>query len=154
MYRQEALLKIKPLLEKHLEMGGFVLVDLRFYKDKQNQIVLEVLVDRAEGGITLDECIRINRELGVMIELSGLAGQNYVFDVSSPGLDRPLSTEADFRRNIGHKVRVFLKEALEGSIEYCGDIAGVQEAGVMLNIGKKTVLVPLGLINKAKQVII
>lgn len=154
MYRQEVLLKIKPLLEKHMERGGFVLVDTRFYKDNQKQTVLEVLVDRAEGGITLDECIRLNRELGDMIDSSGIVEQGYVMDISSPGVDRPLATEADFRRNIGRKVRVFLREAWEGSIEYCGDIAGTQGTGVILNIGKKTVQIPLGLINKAKQVII
>ncbi|MBI5872686.1 MAG: ribosome maturation factor RimP [Candidatus Omnitrophica bacterium] len=154
MYRQESLLGIKPLLEKHLENLGFVLVDLRFYKDGQNQIVLEVLADRTEGGITLDECVRLNRELGDIVDNSGLAGQGYILDVSSPGMDRPLATEADFRRNISRRVRVFLKEAWEGRIEYCGEIVAVDETGVVLNAEKKTVRIPLDIINKAKQVII
>ncbi len=154
MHRQDVLLELKPLLEKHLDTGGYVLVDARFYRDSMGQNVLELLVDRAEGGIKLDECVRLNRELGDIIEKSALVGQNYILDISSPGMDRPLVSRADFKRNIGYKVRVFLKEAYQGKIEYCAQIAGVGEGELVLNTGEKTLKIPLGIINKAKQVII
>lgn len=153
MARQNILLEIGPLLEGHLEKSGYVLVDMRLFRDSQHQWVLEVLADRAEGGITLDECVRLNRELGDVVEASGLLQHSFVLDISSPGMDRPLVTKADFKRNIGRAVRVFLREPVEEKIEYCGEIEAVKDEGIILNTGKKTVQVPLDKINKAKQVI-
>ncbi len=154
MYKQESLLKIKPVLEEYLQKGGYVLVDARFFKDSQHQLVLEILADREEGGITLDECVRLNRELGDCIEQSGEIFERYILDISSPGLDRPLVTSSDFRRYIGRQIRVFLREPVEGKIEYCGDIVSATETAVQLKTGKKIIQVPLDKINKAKQVIL
>ncbi len=153
MSRQNVLLEIQPLLEGHLEKSGYCLVDMRMFRDRQHQWVLEILADRAEGGITLDECVRLNRELGDAVEQSGLVQHGFVLDISSPGLDRPLTTKADFKRYIGRCVRVFLRESVEQKLEYCGDITAVTDENIVLNIGKKTVQIPLDKINKAKQVI-
>jgi len=153
MYKQDILLKIRPLFEAYLKKSGYVLVDLRFFQDSQHQLVLEALADRAEGGITLDECMRLNRELGSLAENSGELQERYLLDISSPGIDRPLTTPADFRRYIGRQARFFLKEPLEGKIEYCARIVSVDEKQVEINIGKKTIQIQLDKINKAKQVI-
>lgn len=153
MSRQNVLLEIEPLLKGHLEKSGYCLVDMRMFRDSQHQWVLELLADRTDGGITLDECVRLNRELGDVIEQSGLVQHGFVLDISSPGLDRPLVTKADFKRYLGRCVRVFLREPVEAKIEYCGDIAAVTDENVVLSTGKKTVQIPLDKINKAKQVI-
>lgn len=154
MVREDVLLKVRPVLEAQMEKGGFVLVDLRFYKDRENQLVLEILADRADGGITMDECARLNREVGGVLEQSGFFQERYVLDISSPGVDRPLVTKADFKRNIGCEARVFLKEAWEDKMEHCGEIVAVGEADIVVNTGKKTIHIPLDKINKAKQVIL
>ena len=153
MYKQDILLKIKPLIESYLEKLGYVLVDMRFFQDSQHQLVLEVLADRAEGGITLDECMRLNRELGSLVENSGELSERYLLDISSPGIDRPLITSADFRRYTGREARFFLKEAVEGKVEYRAKIVSVDEKQVEISIGKKTIQIQLDKINKAKQVI-
>lgn len=153
IYREEVLLQLKPLLIAYLEKGGYELVDLRFYR-RQNELTFELLVDRAEGGINLDEVGRINRESGEIIEQSGLILEAYTLDVSSPGLDRPLATRRDFRRAQNSEVRIFLREAVEGKIEYIGVVEFVKDDCIGLNIKEKTIEIPLDKVNKAKRVII
>jgi ribosome maturation factor RimP len=154
MVKEDVFLKIRPVVEAQMEKGGFVLVDARCYKDRENQLVLEILADRADGGITMDECVRLNREVGGLLEQADFFQKRYVLDVSSPGLDRPLVTKADFRRYIGSEVRLFLKEAWEDKVEYNGEIVAVEEADIIMNTDKKTIHIPWDKINKAKQVIL
>lgn len=150
----DILLKIKPLIEERLGKNGFVLVDMRFMKNQLHQSVLEVLADRQEGGITLDECTRLNRELGDFLDQTGLIPTAYTLDVSSPGLDRPLVTPADFCRAKGRQVRMFLKEAVEGKIEYQGIIESVNADSVVIKTTTQTIEIPCGMVNKAKWVIL
>lgn len=152
--RDDILLKIRPLLAGHLNMGGFVLVDMRFYKNREGQLILEVLVDRIDGGIILDECTRLNRELGGIIDSSLLISGAYYLDISSPGLDRSLATVADFRRVIGREVRFFLKEMVDGKIEQAGTIESLRGDAVLVRQKSKTITIPLNKVNKARQVIL
>lgn len=154
MYRDEMLLKVNPLIRDHLEKQGYCLVDSRFYKAQGRGPVLEVLADRPEGGITLDECARLNRELGGLLEARAALPEAYELDVSSPGLDRPLTTEADFRRCRGKEVRIFLKEEVAGKIETAGVIEDVTGESVILKTNENLIGIPLVKVNKAKQVIL
>ena len=151
--REDILLKMRPMLESHLERGGYVLVDTRFYKNQLGALILEVLADRAEGGITLDECTALNRQISDILETSGLLDFRYTLDVSSPGLDRPLMVAADFRRALGCEIRIFLREALEGRIEYCGILESVADEGIYVKTNQKSVMIPIEKVNKAKRVI-
>jgi ribosome maturation factor RimP len=154
MYQQEILLNIEPHLRARLEKEGFTLVDLRFYRSQAKESILEVLADRAEGGITLDECSRLNRELGVFLDTLGFLTGSYTLDVSSPGLDRPLFTRADFKRSLGREVRVFLKEAVAEKIEHQGALENAGENSIFLKTKDKTIEIPFEKINKTKQVIL
>jgi len=154
MFQQEILLKIKPLLTPPLEKEGFVLVDLRFYKRQGGESVLEILADRAEGGITLDECSRLNKELGTLLDFSGLLADPYTLEVSSPGLDRPLFTRADFKRSLGREIRLFLKEVVAEKIEHQGILENAGENSIFLKTIDKTIEIPFEKVNKAKRVIL
>lgn len=154
MYKEEALLKIKPLLASYLEKAGYVLVDLRFYKNREGALIFELLIDRSEGGITLDECTALNKELGGIMEQSAYIQERYTLDVSSPGLDRPLVISSDFRRVIGKELRIFLREPVEERIEYLGVIESVEEGSITVKTQTKTIKIPLEKVNRAKQVIL
>ncbi len=151
---QDILLKIKPLAEKELDRSGYCLVDMRFYKDSLYRLVLEVLADRKVGGITLDECARLNKELGAILEQSAIISMPFVLDVSSPGLDRPLVTVNDFLRAKGKEIRIFLRADVEGRIEYLGTIESVQDDKVVIKTTTKTIEIPFDKVNKAKRVIL
>jgi ribosome maturation factor RimP len=152
--REDILLKIKPKLEACLERGGYVLVDLRFYKNQIGALILEVLADRAQGGITLDECAALNRELSAFLEQdSAPLDFRYTMDVSSPGLDRPLRTAADFRRAVGRELRIFFEVALEGKSEMEGILESVADQEIRIKTSQKSIEIPLDKVNRAKQVI-
>lgn len=151
---EDCLLKLRPLFSAHLEKAGFVQVDIRFYRNKEGVLILEVLADRSEGGITLDECTRFNAELGYIAEENVSISARYVLEVSSPGIDRPLMILPDFRRVIGRKVRVFLKEPLDGKIEYLGNVESAGAGAILIETENKTIEIPLEKVNRAKQVIL
>lgn len=151
---EDCLLKLRPLFSAHLERLGFVLVDIRFYRNNEGALILEALADRAEGGITLDECTRFNVELGDIAEENVSISARYVLEVSSPGIDRPLVTLSDFRRVIGRKVRVFLKEPTDGKIEHLGNVESAGTDAILIKTENKTIVIPLEKVNRAKQVVL
>lgn len=151
---EDCLLKLSPLFSAHLERLGFVLVDIRFYRNNEGALILEALADRAEGGITLDECARFNAELGDIAEENASIQAKYILEVSSPGTDRPLVTLPDFRRVIGRKVRIFLKEPYDGKIEHLGSVESAGADAISIKTETKIIKIPLEKVNRAKQVIL
>lgn len=158
MDRAEVILKLKPFFVSCLEQKSFVLVDMRIFKDYCGHLIFEVLTDRVEGGITIDECASLGRDLVEVIEQSGYLIDDYALDVSSPGLDRPLVVYSDFLRVKGREVNVFLKEEVSGRVEYRGIVESVDRDKIVIKTMKKkevkTIEIPLIKVNKAKQVIL
>ena len=136
-------------------LGGHCLelVDLQS-RSESGATVFRLLVDKPQGGITMDECAQVNRALGAMLDEEGVfcaAGTgNFALEVFSPGLDRHLSTLADFRRNRGNKAKFFLKQQFDGKIEWDGLISAVSEGHVDVETDKGMLQIPLPLIHKAK----
>ena len=120
--------KIKPVVEQE----SLELVDLDFSGGKPTS-VLRVYVDRS-AGITVDQCADLSRKISDLLDMEDLIPGRYRLEVSSPGLDRPLLSGADFRRKIGQKVRVFLKESLDGKTELIGEIRDLKEENVILRL--------------------
>jgi len=120
--------KIEPLIkEEDLE-----LVDLEFFAGGPSS-VLRIFVDQV-GGITVDRCASLSRKIGDFLDMENLIPHRFTLEVSSPGLDRPLTTSADFKRKIGKKVKVFLKEDIEGKKELVGIIKNLEEEDLILLI--------------------
>lgn len=117
---------------------------------RQGKVVhIEVLVDHEEGGITLDECSAINKQLSKYIEEKNLIAEDYVVEVSSPGLDRPLKTSKDFRRVLGESARFHLSEIIEGKIEHMGVIQEVNDDVIKVETKKNMIQIPIHKIQKA-----
>jgi ribosome maturation factor RimP len=114
------------------------------------QIIIRLLVDKPGTGINLDECALINRRLGDIIEEQDIIPDRYVLEVSSPGIDRPLKAKSYFARNPGKPVKLFLREAVNGKIEWDGIIRNVSETEVFVEIEGQVVVIPLSIINKGK----
>ena len=114
------------------------------------QIIIRLLVDKPGAGINLDECALINRRLGDIIEEQNIIPDRYLLEVSSPGIDRPLKAKSDFARNSGKPVKLFLREAVNGKIEWDGVIRNVSDTEVFVEIEGQVVAIPLSIINKGK----
>jgi ribosome maturation factor RimP len=140
--------EIKRMLLPLIQKQGYELVDLKL-KGSGPPSVLRIYVDKA-GGITLDECARLSEKLSDYLDLEDLINHRYTLEVSSPGLDRPLVTNGDFRRKIGEQVKVFLKSPLDEKTEFEGKIVDFKDGKVFLNKGKEMKVIPLENIQKAK----
>lgn len=140
------------LFREYLAERGFELIEV-IYRFENGRNVLRALVDRPTGGITLDECAGLNRELGQLLEERAVLPEQYVLEVNSPGLDRPLRTQRDFARNEGKEIKVFLTEPINGRIEIDGTAGGVTGKELTLLTSKGPVAIPFEKINKAKLII-
>ncbi len=121
---------------------------------RQNRvIVIDVIVDKPQGGITLAECSLVNQKLSQGLEGKDLIEEDFTVEVSSPGLDRPLKTVKDFLRNVGKNVRFDLSEQVEEKKEHSGIIKEVMESKIIVKINKNLIAIPIITINKAVQVI-
>jgi ribosome maturation factor RimP len=127
---------VTDLVQPLLHAQGFDLVELQLQQRKGRWLV-RVFAD-VEGGISLEDCQRLSREIGQMLEAEDLIPSPYVLEVSSPGLDRPLRTAQDFRRQYRHMVTVFLHAPFKGKATYTGRVAAVVEAHLILHMPPDT----------------
>jgi ribosome maturation factor RimP len=103
------------------------------------------------GGVTLDDCQRVSEELGDHLDVEDFVGYPYHLEVSSPGLDRPLTRDQDFVRFAGQEARVSTREDLQGRRNFRGRLAGLQDGAVLLDLPDgQRVLIPRELILRAR----
>ena len=125
-------------------------------------MVLRVVIDRPDPGrveapeeaVGIDECQRVSQDLSALLDVEDEFGQQelgdrYTLEVSSPGADRPLRSEADFRRFSGRLAKIVTSEPIERQSAFAGRIAGLDAGVVVLEEGKKTHRVPLDKIKRA-----
>ncbi len=144
--------RIEAISEPFLQKMGVELVDLHIHQARM-QTNVQLLVDKPAGGISLAECAQLNRDIGQAIEAQSLIEHQYMLEVSSPGLDRPLKTKKDFARALGRPLHFFLTEPVEGRIEYIGTLKMVEEISLTVELQGREVFIPLEKINRAKQII-
>ena len=102
--RQEIQAQVEALIGPILDDFGYELVDLQ-YKKEGRSMALCIFIDKP-GGITLDDCVTVSREVGAILEIEDPIKAGYRLEVSSPGLDRPLKKPADFERFAGQKIKL------------------------------------------------
>jgi len=128
------------------------LIDL-ILRYEGNKLVIRVLADKPEGGINLGECAVLNRALSGMLEERKLIEENYLLEVSSPGLDRSLKNSKDFLRCKNKEVVFFLNEMVDGKLEWQGKVTDANEGKVIIGVKGKIVEIAFNQINKARLVI-
>ncbi len=144
--------ELRIIIMPFLEVEGLELVELNFVRTGNSSLV-RLLVDKKEGGISLGDCARLNRKIGEVLENNEIIQDRFILEVSSPGLDRPLKTKGDFLRCVNKNVKFFLKEKISGKIEQDGVVIEADDERVVINNKDGNLLIPLPIINKAKQII-
>lgn len=124
--RTEAL--VMPIVEEK----GFELVDVEWVKEGANWY-LRAYIDK-ENGITVDDCEVVSRKLSDLLDEEDFISENYILEVSSPGLDRPLKKEKDFARSIGKDVEVKLFKAINKEKEFTGVLTAYDEDTVTIEM--------------------
>ena len=153
MAQQTVTDKIKDIAERVASSLGMELVDLE-YKREGRQMVLRFFIDK-NGGITLDDCADVSRELSAVLDVEDLVPDKYVLEVSSPGLNRPLKTESDYVRYMGKLVKIKTYEMLQDEAgnrrkTFLGELTGFTDGliTVRLREGQKAEI-PLEKVAKA-----
>src|SRR5437764_3352502 len=102
-----ALSHLEPIIAPAVEAAGYRLVRLRVMGGKRT--TLQVMAERADGTMNVEDCARLSRALSAFLEHEDPIGGEYVLEVSSPGIDRPLTRITDFARWAGHEARIEVK---------------------------------------------
>lgn len=134
--------QVRSLAEPVLARHGADLVELQVKRGRTN--LVRIIADRAEG-IDLETCARVSDEVSRLLDAEDPIQGRYTLEVTSPGLDQPLRTPNDFRRNIGRKVRVVLARD-----QHEGIVKEVQEDSVTVATDRGDVIIPLADVAKAK----
>jgi ribosome maturation factor RimP len=141
--------RVGRLAEPEILKEGVELVDVEFVREGKVQC-LRVLIDK-RGGVTIDECEAVSRRIDPILEEAGLMADVDTFEVSSPGLDRPLKKPADFVRHMGEKVDVGLYKAIDGDKTITGTLTDYDDGGLTLETADGPVKLGKGEIAVVKQ---
>ena len=126
-------------------------------KREGGQQVLRVIVDRPgpaatpQDSVSIDDCARVAEDLGTLLDVEDVMPGEYTFEVSSPGLDRPLRTADDFRRFAGRWAKIVTSEPVQRQTAFTGRVKGIEGDDVLFESeGKKPMRLPLRLISRAR----
>jgi ribosome maturation factor RimP len=163
--RHRELTRVREAAERVARSSGLEIFDVQLRRESIGT-VLRVIIDRPDRGVPekpeeavgIEECQRVSQDLSAILDVEedelgepGLS-QQYTLEVSSPGLDRPLRHEADYRRFQGRLAKIVTSEPLDGQSAFAGRIAGVNEDDgeriVVLEEGRRTHRVPIGKIKR------
>ncbi len=157
----ERLARLRNTAERVARSYGLEIFDVQLRRESIGT-VLRVIIDRPDRGVVetpedavgIEECQRVSHDLSALLDVEedelGQAAldKHYTLEVSSPGLDRPLRHEADYRRFAGRLAKIVTLKPLDGQSAFAGRIVGVEDGVVALEEGRKTHRVPIGTIKR------
>ena len=144
--------RVKQIAEPKAEELGLELIDCE-YKKEGGRRVLRLYIDK-KGGVGLDDCEAVSRSVEPVLDSENFIDEAYTFEVSSPGLDRPLKTDRDFVRYEGEDVEVGLYAAIDGKKKFTGKLIGRKDGVVSIDCGGQTLEFQQKDISKVKRTIV
>ncbi len=122
--------KVFELLRPSAEGIGFEIVRIRF--GLQDGHTLQIMAERADGSMSVEDCEELSRTLSAVLDVEDPIPGEYNLEISSPGIDRPLTRPKDFERWKGFDVKIELAEAIEGRKRFRGMLQGVEGGEVLV----------------------
>lgn len=148
--KEEFIAEVKALAEPLCEVHGMELVHVEYQRESRG-IILRIYIDKP-GGITLDDCVFINRQLSDIMDLHFDSSGSCSLEVSSPGSDRPLSKKLDFERFRGRVARIKTIAPINGQKNFKGVLWGISEESINISLDDKTVAIPFKEVKSARLV--
>lgn len=147
---------LAELVEPVLHDLGFRLV--RAKAEGRAEMTVQIMAERPDGTITIDDCELISRQLSPLLDVHDLIPGTYRLEVSSPGIDRPLVRPSDFEDWAGHEVKLELSEMIDGRKRFRGLLEGYEDGEVRLevdlpDVGATVIGLPVDLVKDAKLVL-
>ena len=134
-----------------IEGLGFELVRLRFMGGKKP--VLQIMAERPEGGIEIDDCAKISRALSAVIDVENPIDGAFALEVGSPGIDRPLTRIKDFADWAGYEAKLETTTLIDGRKRFKGVLAGVEDNEILIEIPEGTIGLQFDWLADAKLVL-
>ncbi len=146
---------IQNLIEPAIGEMGFNIVRVRISGKKK--LSMQVMVEHQDGqGMMVDDCVAVSRAISALLDVEDPIDAPYTLEVSSPGIDRPLTRRQDFTDWSGHEARIVLTEAIDGQKQFKGELEGIDGDDLIAIRHPRTqdiAQVPFALIADAKLVL-
>jgi ribosome maturation factor RimP len=142
---------LEPVFEPVIEQAGFKLVRLRMMGGSSR--TLQVMAERPDGSMDVEGCAALSHVLLDFIEAEDPIEGEYEIEVSSPGIDRPLTRLADFARWSGHEAKIELHAPLEGRKRFRATLLGLDGQDVMIRADNSDIKFPFRAIANAKLIL-
>ncbi len=120
-----------------IEDMGYELVRVRLMSGKES--TLQIMADRPQGGIEVDDCAKISQAVSAVLDVEDPILDAYTLEVSSPGIDRPLTRLKDFEMFEGYEAKIETADLIDGRRRFKGTLAGVEGEEVLINIEEGTI---------------
>lgn len=144
---------LTQLIEPEVRALGLELVRVSMFGGEDGP-VLQVMAERPDTGqLTLDECGTLSRALSEVFDREDPIPDAYRLEVSSPGIDRPLTRAKDYDEWVGHKARFKLREPLGSRKQFDGELLGLEGEEVLAQVGTDALRIPINQIATAKLVL-
>ena len=122
--------KTETLITPLIKENNFELVDVEYVKEGSTSY-LRIYIDK-EDGITVEDCTLLSRAFNLILDTNDYIDDTYIFEVSSPGLMRPLKKDKDFQRNLGKQVEIKLFKSLDKQKEFEGELKSFDKDNIIV----------------------
>jgi len=143
--------RLAEIITPAIEDMGYELVRVRLMTGKN--ATLQVMADKPNGGIEVDDCAKISTAIGAVLDVEDPIVDEYALEVSSPGIDRPLTRLKDFANFEGYEAKLETDDLIDGRRRFKGELAGVEGNEVLINIEEGTVGLQFEWLTDAKLVL-
>ncbi|MBV1862883.1 MAG: ribosome maturation factor RimP [Rhodobacteraceae bacterium] len=143
--------RLAEIVQPVIEDLGFELVRIRLMTGKKT--TLQIMAERPSGGIEVDDCATISTAVSASLDVEDPIVEEYALEVSSPGIDRPLTRLKDFKAWEGYEARIETTELIEGQRRFKGEIRGVQDGEVLVEISQGIIGLKFDWLSDAKLIL-
>jgi ribosome maturation factor RimP len=139
---------LHSVVEREVEMLGYELVRLD-QASRGRRRVVRIFIDEPERGVTIDDCVRVTKALGLVLDASPVIDGPYTLEVSSPGIDRPLTRPEHYARFTGHGARIEYMDEAGTKRTVIGRLSGVSGGAVTIDVDGSDLTIPVESVHKA-----
>lgn len=137
--------QLTELLKPIVESMGYEWWGMEYRQHRVNSI-LRVYVDKKEGGITIDDIVSVTEMLSPALDVEEVMSSAYTFEVSSPGMDRPLYTPEQYQRYVGQEIKCQMRFPVQGRRRFQGTLIATDEEKIQLQLSDGSLPEPVELL--------
>jgi ribosome maturation factor RimP len=146
--------RISELIAPVVADLGFELIRVQLMRGATGRSqTLQVMAERPDGTMKVDDCAKLSRAISTLLDVEDPIKGDYMLEVSSPGIDRPLVRFKDFETYAGFVAKLETAEPIEGRRKFRGQLTGVDGGNILLTGDEGSYVIPFNIIEKAKLVL-